>query len=699
MARHAAKRIDADQLFAGQQRPGVQACWEAVWQGLSVPARTLYLHLLPDSPYGAFTRSLLPLEKIKGPPGTIEELTAAHLAERRAGEGKKKPAGLAIAAPALAFAERLIRMRLFHLLHNPEPHSLDYYCNQTFIYPLLQAQIQHILAKAGIQEDFYGYNVFRVYVEQHHWIDWVLSFLNDPLARRLVERVLQTAEPVPQAELLALPDAPADKIREALQALRAGLVLFEDLQKKTHEIVVGLLPAVRRKLERYREPRQRPELRLGATPADLGPAGSVLLDDVRALLVELASQPARLKQGGDLYQREYDRLSEAMPELPEWLGECLQGDHGVRSAWQWGRRLRLVERHVEEGTNWLRLNAKGREFLRFSLAEQYRTLFEAHRRLPRRQSGYDEFDYEAASRRFLGCDLMVTTAKQGQGRGYYGTMSEVEEETLRERFFQTLALLPVGSFLELDKFVEHAVFKENNPLLPDPRPARLRVVLNHKQVPDVPEQLEEAGQESLRLLIRGRLVPLGCLQAGRDAQGRLLIARQPRLDAYWGREAADEVMAGGAGGGQVVVQPDFTVVIIGQDQSAAGELIPFCDRQPGTAGQGALILRITREGVLRAARQGLSGEEMVGRLEKAASKTVPANVLHEVRAWSAGVRRISYEPVVLCRCSDAEASNELLRSVRGGQRLDRVTVALPAGSVTKPVRKALEKKGVFLDPR
>lgn len=278
-------------------------------------------------------------------------------------------------------------------------------------------------------------------------------------------------------------------------------------------------------------------------------------------------------------------------------------------------------------------------------------------------------------------------------------MSEAEEEALRERYYQTLALLPVGTFLDLDNFVEHAVFKESNPLLPDPRPARLRVVVKHKQVPDVPEQLEEAAQESLGILIRSRLIPLGCLQAGRDAKGRLLIARQPRLDAYWGQKTTDENLAGGASIGQVVVQPDFTVMIIGPDQSAAGELIPFCDRQAGTAGQGAMILRITREGVLRATRQGLSGEEMVQRLEKAASKGVPANVLHEVRAWSASVRRINYEAVVLCRCSDAEAANELLRSVRGGQRLDKVTVALPTGSVTKTVRKAMEKKGVFMDPR
>jgi hypothetical protein len=492
VARRAAKQFDPNPIYAEGQRPDLQARWEAVWQGLSVPARALFLRMLPGTGYGLSYYHSLPLRKSKAPPGVLEELTAAGLVEALLGRGKKETEELVVPASAQAFVIRLVGLHMFHFLSATDMHQLNYYCSETFVYNLMHVQLQRILTRAGQKEPYYGYHLLNNHVLQHYWVEWVLDFLDNPLARQLVERVLQSTDPVTMAELLALSDAPADKVREALSALRVCLVLFEDLGPKTHEIVLGLLPIVRRKLERYREPRQRPELRAGLTPAEQGPAGSTLLDDLRAFLVELAAQPARLKQGGDLYQREADRLFDALPELPEWLTEFLRGETGIDAAWRWARRLRLVERHREEGTDWLRLAGPGRELLRSSLADQYRALFEAHRRTPRRQGGYDEYAYEVASKRFLGSDLLVSGEKQERGHG--GTMSDAEEEAQRQRWYGTLELLPAGSFCDLESFVGHAVFKEHNPLIPDPRPARLRVVMSHKVIPDVLEQLEEAAR-------------------------------------------------------------------------------------------------------------------------------------------------------------------------------------------------------------
>src|SRR5207253_133719 len=84
------------------------------------------------------------------------------------------------------------------------------------------------------------------------------------------------------------------------------------------------------------------------------------------------------------------------------------------------------------------------------------------------------------------------------------------------------------------------------------------------------------------------------------AQGVVYIARRPRLDAYFGREVAPADLAGVdlSVASRVVVQPDFSVVVIGTNPAPAAELAPFCERTTGHAGHGAMIFKITRESVV-----------------------------------------------------------------------------------------------------
>ncbi len=55
--------------------------------------------------------------------------------------------------------------------------------------------------------------------------------------------------------------------------------------------------------------------------------------------------------------------------------------------------------------------------------------------------------------------------------------------------------------------------------------------------------------------------------------------------------------AGSSDGSRVVVQPDFSVVVIGLSTAALAELIPHfaIDRHPAARVQAASILKITRE--------------------------------------------------------------------------------------------------------
>src|SRR5262249_45289875 len=145
--------------------------------------------------------------------------------------------------------------------------------------------------------------------------------------------------------------------------------------------------------------------------------------------------------------------------------------------------------------------------------------------------------------------------------------------------------------------------------------------------------LFETGRHLLGQLVSNRLVSLGCLQAGRDADGELLIARRPRLDVYFGRSAPPKL--GGTGVPPVVVvQPDFSVLVIGLDQSPLAELLPLCERVRERSGPGAATLRLTRSSVIKGAVTGLSSGAMLERLQRHSSKPLPDNVAHEVREWA-----------------------------------------------------------------
>lgn len=66
-----------------------------------------------------------------------------------------------------------------------------------------------------------------------------------------------------------------------------------------------------------------------------------------------------------------------------------------------------------------------------------------------------------------------------------------------------------------------------------------------------------------------------------------------------------------------------------------------------------MVLKLTRESVVKAVANGLKPEEIVGRLEQYASNGVPANVLREVKGWSGWVRRVEFATMAVLRCPTA----------------------------------------------
>ncbi len=440
------------------------------------------------------------------------------------------------------------------------------------------------------------------------------------------------------------------------------------------------------------EPRSRPSLATCPAPADLLPEGGVEVNDLRGFLLELTASPARLRQNQTLFQREHERFASVLDALPAWATGFLRLsiDHRLTNALRWCRALGLARAVSRGGAMLLELGRDGQQWLANDLAGQYTRLFD-YLRTGRAAEG--RYAYHHSDVLFLGVDVRAyETPPRHQG---WLELTAAQRDRLRESIYSSFSALPSGQFVVLESFLEHATSGPHNPLNLGLEPGRVSVYVSSVSVPTA-SQREAAGRRCLADLIRTKLLPLGCLLGGVDDEGGPCIARHPRLDAYFGRVVPAEQMAG-AGAARVVVQPDFSVVVIGLNPTASAELAPFCERVGGRSGQGLLQLRITRAAVVNAVVSGLSGEAIVERLQRHSSVPIPANVLHEVREWTGWVRSVEATPLTVLRCPDAATADRVAAALgRQAERLSETLVAVPQGTLGLGERNRLQEHGILL---
>lgn len=251
----------------------------------------------------------------------------------------------------------------------------------------------------------------------------------------------------------------------------------------------------------------------------------------------------------------------------------------------------------------------------------------------------------------------------------------------------------------MEDLLGHLVFGEFNPLLLGRKShEEVNVFVASRHVPPLFERREEVARSMLAALFHKRLIPLGCVQTAVTARHILCVARTPRLDAYFGRKpAAAETSTPAPSQTRVVVQPDFSIIVIGVDMAPAAELVPFCDREKH-GGHGALTLRLTRESLVRAVAQGMSPSEIIGRLQGVASNDVPANVLRQVSDWCGWVRRAKVSTGTIIRCPDAETADRVVAVLRKEvERLSESVVLLRRRSLSAAERSKLREQGVLID--
>ena len=575
--------------------------------------------------------------------------------------------------------------------------------------------ISETLRKVGI-EDYLSFEAaLGRYVVNRRWPGWVARTIKGPLAEKVIAAVRKAGGPVSIVELTKQIKGDAEDVRAAIDRLVGHFALVEDFDQATWDIVVDLLPTVREGMERADRSGGRPALEVVKSPREFGPQGGFSVHDVRALLLEIASEPPRLRQDKAFFQKEVDRFLGALDPLPKWLADEVGWSVADRleEAHVWARLMRLVEEQVDGKQTELVLSAKGEKWLAGPLEDQYTAIFDLLRARVARNAVYDPavwffykdvFDpYSYNDRgpsdyRFLG-DNVASLKKGKSTSSYYWEAKPEDVEALRESLHRGFAPLAAGTYYRLESVVEHVVSGDANPLLLGLAQEEVVVYRNGQRIPALEELREAAGRAMLQVFIGERLIPLGCLQTAIDDAGRLCVARTPRLDAYFGRKVKPADLAGSAGPAEskVVVQPDFSVIVIGTNPAPAAALAPFCERSTKGSGQGAMVLKLTRESVVKAVAHGLPPDEIVARLKKYASNDVPANVLREVEGWSGWVRRVTLGTMTVLRCPDAETADRLMGALKkGGERVNETIVAVDRARLTPAERSKLKDQGLIV---
>jgi Helicase conserved C-terminal domain len=684
--------------------------WEKKWHGLTVVARYYFLHHT-RTVVKSSRRAFDAIDRLMGaiPSSVVQELRDGGFVDVGPGSYRGAPELVTIRADVYDFATRAHALRGYGLLDSARASQLTKYVDEVYDTSPLIEVLADVLRVADIEGPSCLDDLLERYVTDHRWPGWVAASLDDPLADRILTVVGRAEYPISLTELpVRLNGHEPGAIRKVLEKLIARLALAEDVRPLTWELVVGVLPAVREKMILALMPTKRPRLLKCDKLKEVAPEGSPIVNDLRAVLIELASQPARLRQDLALFHSEVDRFQAALDPLAPWLMSAMKwsNDERPNRATAWARALQLARIEPEGKQFRLHLTPAGDTWLSSGDPDLYINMYELLRTFvlhPEFYShhmglfypGLDAFDTSGpADTFFVGTHVTALVVKDSQYLSRWHVRPE-DRLPLRKQLDLAFLLLKPSVFYRMDSVESHLVFAEHNPLNCGEPAERVMVYLVNRLVPATRPRREEVGRLVINAFALQRLASFGCVRAAIDAEGRICIAREPRYDALFGRPVAHAPATDVAG--KVVVQPDFSVVVIGPNPAPTAALAPFCERTTRGGGQGAIVMKITRESVVKAVANGLKPAEIVARLQRHATNEVPTNVLRQVQEWSTWVRQITSSSLIALRCPDSETADRVMAALkRQAERANATLVVIDRKKLTTADLNKLRDQGILV---
>ncbi len=710
------------------------ARFDEAWEELSVDARKAVLLTIPIDYDSRDAYSGVTIEKVGEK--VAFELIAAKIVRLATisnikGEGKRR---VIIATDARSFVSRMKDLEDLKLLRETEVRSYNHRLGSMLLGPHYRAKLVKVIEEAGLPT-FSPDAEFEAYVMSPEWTELALRRINNPEAERVVAHLKEKDAPPKLKELLARLSGtghPKAKVARAVEDLIEHMAIFEDLNATTHEIHVGFLPVIRLMHEAARavaDPKVAARPMERVTPAEESPAFGMIINDVRSFLMEVLATPPSLKQDGALYQKDEQRLLATLVPWPEWVMELYQHSPPARldTAMRFSENLGFVDAPMEGNSQKFQITEKGRKWLAQSPNRQYDQFYTEIReenlveQAADWDDSYDEdedLDYNPFGIRsmssyyrtrptemaFLGVPISIRFLSKDSGKK--ATRPKLREPEgpdkkafgmLREAIFSVLDRLPEGQFVLVNDLVRLAVTGTREPLQFGRRMNEVEIWMDGIQVPPIGSKYLATWSGILASHVMERLIPLDALRLGRTKDKQVCIARTPLLSAYYGK-AKLPLEPESLIESSVIVQPDFTVTVIGLGTAAAATLSGFCDRVQGLTGTGALTYKITRDSIRRAVTEsGLTGPKIVKTLESLVTKGLPPNVATEILGWADWVRKVNIDLVSLVRCPDAETTSRVVAAL--GKKAERISdhfVALKVEKILSAERQKLLAQGIVI---
>ncbi len=675
----------------------------SVWEQLSLKARRSFAELRTNE--GTATSAM---------DGQDQLLVRAGFVEYYALRQRVR-----LAKPCSPFARAIRAMVRHDLLAQPDADTLVEYLREHFS--------GEELAAFGRGSYYYGYAIEHELAPQVISVGWVERFLAEPVkkqvgrggqkalpswikfpkqppepvaypdvTKRLVRHLMELPEPMPLAELPGRwDDLPGPTLGAAIRQGIEHLVLFPAMRQADMSPVLGLWPAIHRRLHRPKLKAPEP------VQAQTVFHGAFLVEDMTTVLVAATARPLRLR-GNDfaLFAKTQRDLEDGLMSVPERVISALDysTQQRIPAAVRWLRVLGLARQAGTQGEDlrieatrkgqaWLAATAKGRLQ---SVLDYFRSPSAKSRRPIRPFVHEDDWDDEDESAEYAAAiGFLPATVR------IPGSDSKDGDALLRRAVVSALGVLPGEQFAPLAEFVAWQA-RESNPLVEILGGDHHMPSVNWSYRRPTEEDLENVWSQLLKAMIRERLAPLGGARLGTvegsqgvcfalTGAGRYLLGLAEDFD--YGHEP--EVQ------GQVVVQPNFEVVFLAPSPLAEAALARFAERKG--RGVGALFT-ITKKSILAAAGSAMKAPQVLEALQRLSAKPIPANVAREIAGWFAQCRRIQVRSAVLIHCPDANTAACVVAASgkRATALTDTVVELTDARAKTELLRK-LHALGIFAD--
>lgn len=488
-----------------------------------------------------------------------------------------------------------------------------------------------------------------------------------PLTQELIRRLVELKEPIPIRELTE--SHSAIQLSVILPANLRYLILFAALRSRDLEPVIGLWPMV---IDRLTAPKP-------AQPAPVKAAKDFfcpfLAEDMTQLLIACSNRPLRLRSSDSaLYSRDSQRIGADLAPLPEWLEATLSFDADLRLEEAMVYLVHMgfaVRRKDSAGILRFEPTEPGKKWLAENSQHRLKLVCDDLKSGRRRAKEF---------RRFLPWRIKVTAA--------------CERREFDRAVASAFLSLPDEAFYSFNQFAAYHR-SASNPLLTlraQAGPYSLSLDFAHYYDPSR-EKLESIWHSLLLEFLRQRLLPLGGVRVGFDADRNLCFAMTDIGRYLMGRD--EEFGPGLDERSGVLIQPNFDIVFLTPAPLAEAEIGRFAQR----IGQGlGTVFRITKESIVAAAGIGLEGERILRTLRDFSTKDIPPNVEREIEGWAAGCRRIRLRTSILIECPDPETAGRVASA--GGKRvrlLSETVAELTDAKHKSSLIGKLKKKGIFLE--